>query len=321
MIEYILFVVGIILLIKGAGYLVDGSSSLAKKLGVSSLVIGLTVVAFGTSMPELVVNVIAALSGNGDIAFGNIIGSNISNILLMLGIIAMIAGIKGHSSTTWKEIPYSLLGVLILLIFASGLFANNLGLNYISRIGGCILLILFASFLYYAFKMMRANKKTGELKDADIQKMPSLKIALYIIGGLVALYLGGKWTVEGAVAFAQLLGMSEYFISLTVVAVGTSLPELITSIIATIRKEGDLAIGNIVGSNIFNIFWILGLGSVITPIAIPASAIFDLIILVIATVALFLFLFVGKKHELERWQGVVFVLMYVAYIVFLIFRG
>ena len=321
MLEYILFVIGIFLLIKGADYLVDGSSSLAKKFKVSTLVIGLTIVAFGTSMPELVVNVIAGLKGSGEIAFGNIVGSNIANLLLVLGATAMIVSIKVKKSTTWKEIPFSLLAVIILFIFASVFALDKLTLNSIFRFQGLILLSFFGIFLYYVFELTKKHKTKVENNEIEIKKLSSLKITLYILGGLVGLYLGGKWTVDGAVAIAKLFGMSEYFISLTIIAIGTSLPELITSITAALRKDIDLAVGNVVGSNIFNIFWILGVSALIVPITIPNFAIIDLSILLLVNFFLFIFMFVGKKHELERWQGVVFVLMYVAYIAYLIMRG
>lgn len=321
MLEYILFVVGIFLLIKGADYLVDGSSSLAKKFKVPTLVIGLTIVAFGTSMPELIVNILASLKGNGDIAFGNIVGSNIANILLILGITATIKLLKVQHSTTWKEIPFSLLAAIVLLVFASTMFLDKLAISSILRFEGIILLLFFAIFLYYVIELARRNKSQMKDDKLEIKKLSSLKIFLYILGGLVALYFGGKLVVEGAVALARLFGMSEYFISLTIVAVGTSLPELVTSIIAALKGDSDMAIGNVVGSNIFNIFWILGVSALIAPITIPTFAIIDLLVLLGTTFLLFLFMFIGRKHELERWQGMVFILMYVAYIVHLIMRS
>ena len=321
MLEYILFVIGIFLLLKGADYLVDGSSSLAKKFKISNLVIGLTIVAFGTSIPELVVNIIASLKGNGDIAFGNIVGSNIANILLILGITATITSLKIQHSTTWKEIPFSLLAAIVLFIFASAMMLDKLALNSISRSEGIILLLFFTIFLYYVFELAKKNKNQMEDKKLEIKKISSAKIFLYILVGLVALYIGGKWTVEGAVALARLIGLSEYFISLTIVAVGTSLPELFTSVKAAIKGNSDLAVGNIVGSNIFNIFWILGVSAIIIPISFPAFAIIDLSILLGTSFLLFLFMFIGKKHELERWQGIIFILLYAAYIVYLILRS
>jgi len=321
MLEYILFVVGIFLLIKGADYLVNGSSSLAKKFKVPTLIIGLTVVAFGTSMPELVVNIIAALKGSGSIAFGNIVGSNIANILLILGITSTITRMKVKRSTIWKEIPFSFLAAIILFVFSSTAVLDRLVLNSIFRFEGILLLLFFAIFLYYIFESTKKSKTQMEDKKLEIKKLSTLKIFLYIFGGLIALYFGGKWTVEGAIVLARLIGMSEYFISLTIVSVGTSLPELITSIIAALKNDVDLAVGNVVGSNIFNIFLILGISSLITPILIPTFAVIDLVILLIITFFLFLFMFIGKKHELERWQGITFVLMYIVYIIYLVLRS
>jgi len=321
MLEYILFVVGIFLLIKGADYLIDGASSLAKKFRVPTLVIGLTIVAFGTSMPELVVNVIAALGGNGDIAFGNIVGSNISNILLILGATAIIMNLRVQHSTTWKEIPFSLLAAIILFLFVSSFTLNKLVSDSIFRFEGVILLLFLSIFIYYVVELARRNRSQMQDDKLEIKKLSYFKIIIYILGGFIALYFGGKWVVDGAIVLAKLFGMSEYFISLTIVAIGTSLPELVTSITAGLKGDMDMAIGNVIGSNIFNIFWILGISSIITPIKIPTFAIFDLAVLLGATILLFVFMFLGKKHELERWQGVIFVLFYVAYIIYLIIRG
>ncbi len=321
MLTYFLFAVGIILLIKGADWLVDGSSSLAKKLGIPTIVIGLTIVAFGTSMPELVVNVISAIKHNGGIAFGNIIGSNIANILLILGVSTLISDIKVQKSTTWKEIPFSFLAILVLLIFSNTVFLDNISINVVTRFEGMILLLFFAIFLYYVFELSRKKSIDISHDDIEIKKHSSLQIFLLISGGLFCLYMGGKWTVEGAIQMARYFGLSEYFIGLTIVAVGTSLPELVTSIIASLKKHNDIVIGNVIGSNIFNIFWILGLTALIYPFAIPANVNFDLIVLLLTTMLLFLFMLIGKKHRLEKWQGIVFLFMYVFYIIFLIKRG
>lgn len=320
MIEYILFVVGIILLIKGADYLVEGSSSLAKKWGVSTLVIGLTIVAFGTSMPELVVSITSALKGSGDIALGNIVGSNIANILLILGVSGIIRNLKVQRSTIWKEIPFSLLAAIVLLIFANTLILDKITLSNIFRFEGLILLLFFIIFLYYVFELAQRGKSTVMDEKIEIKRHSGTTVFLMIAGGLTALYFGGKWTVEGAVSLARLFGLSEYFIGLTIVAVGTSLPELFTSVMAVRKGDANLAVGNVVGSNIFNIFLVLGVTAVIFPINLPLFANIDLLVLFAATLLLFLFMFVGRKHELERWQGILFVLLYIAYVIFLIRR-
>ena len=319
--EYILFFVGIFLLIKGADYLVDGSSSLAKRFGVSGLIIGLTVVAFGTSMPELVVNLVAAFEGATEVAFGNIIGSNISNLLLVLGITASIYNIKVHYSTTWKEIPFSFLAVLTLFILANKFLIEGLEVFKLTRIDGIILLLFFSIFIYYAFLVVRRSQAEKEEREIEVQKRNLFFTWLMILGGAIALFIGGIWTVDGAVYIANQLGLSQFFISATIIALGTSLPELVTSIKAALKQEVDMAVGNIIGSNIFNILWILGITALIHPIPIPSFINIDIIILGIATIFLFVALLSNKKHQIERWQGILLVLAYIAYFIFLIIRG
>ncbi len=321
MLEVILFVIGIALLIKGADYLVKGSSSLAKKLGVPTLMIGLTIVAFGTSMPELIVNIIAAIKGSTEVAFGNIIGSNIANILLVLGITAIICPIKIQHSTVWKEIPFALLAVIVLFVVSNHVLIDKIDISTLTRVGGIIMLCFFTIFIYYAIELAKRNRAQLEDKKIVITKYKNSIIALMIFGGLVGLYFGGKWVVEGAIFIAQQLGLSEFLISATIVAVGTSLPELITGITAARKKDVDLSVGNAVGSNIFNIFWILGITAIIAPVIIPLFINIDIIILMSVTFLLFIFLFIGKRHELERWQGFVFIALYIAYLVFLGIRG
>lgn len=321
MIEYILFILGIIFLIKGADYLVDGSSSLGKRLGVSSLVIGLTIVAFGTSMPELVVNIIAALKGATQVAFGNIIGSNISNILLVLGITALICNIKVKRSTIWKQLPFALLAVIVLFIVSNKYMIGGMEVFKLNRVDGLVLMAFFVIFIYYVIELAMRSRARIEKKELHISRHSYSNIVFLILLGLVGLYFGGKWTVDGAIYIASQLGLSQFLISATVIAIGTSLPELITSIVAALKSKMDMAVGNIIGSNIFNIFWILGVTSLISPIKIPSFINVDIIILFFVTLLLFLVMFIGKKKEIERWQGVMFVLFYVAYIAFLVWRG
>jgi len=317
---YLFFALGIALLIKGADYLVDGASSVAKRFGVPTLVIGLTIVAFGTSTPELIVSIMAAIQHSGDVAFGNVIGSNIANLLLILGISATITNLKVQHSTTWKEIPFSFLAAIVLLAFSSVHILDGLD-QIIYRFEGVILLLFFLVFLYYIIELAKRNRAHLDDEKLVVHKRSLGRSALMIFGGLIGLYFGGVWVVEGAVFAARQFGLSELFISSTIVAIGTSLPELITSISAARKKDVDLAIGNVVGSNIFNVFWILGASALIYPISLPASAIVDLLFLLGGTSLLFLFMFVGKRHELERWQGVVFLVGYAAYLFFLIWRG
>lgn len=316
---YVLFFVGFALLIKGADLLVDGASSLARRIGVSSLVIGLTVVAFGTSAPEFIVNIFASLNGNTDIAIGNIVGSNICNILLILGISAFIYPLAVQKGTVWKEIPFSFLAVIVVALMANDVFFDNGSFSALTRIDGLILISFFVIFLYYIFGISKV--KSSDAVEVTPRSY-SFKKAFLMIGlGLLGLVLGGKWIVDGAVVFATSLGVSQALIGLTVVAIGTSLPELATSIVAAYKKNSDIAVGNIVGSNIFNIFWILGVSATIRQLPFSQTLMVDVLMLFIATFLLFIFMFIGKKHVLERWQGVCFILLYVAYIAYLIVRG
>ncbi|MFA7253320.1 MAG: calcium/sodium antiporter [Patescibacteria group bacterium] len=320
--EYVLLVIGLIILIKGADFLIEGSSSIAKKFGVPTIVIGLTIVAFGTSLPEFLVNIIAASKGSTEMAFGNIVGSNIANILLILGITALIRPQKVKRSTTWKEIPFGLLGAVALLIFANDKLIDRTQISMLSRIDGLALILFMIIFLYYLIEITLKNKtEICETNETETKILPTWKTVFYIIIGLVTLYFGGRWAVDSAVTIARNFGMSEYLISATIVALGTSLPELATSVKAALKNQSDLAIGNIVGSNIFNIFFVLGVTALIIPVVVPASINFDLIFLAIISLLLFLFMFIGKKHQLERWQGSLFLAGYLFYIIFIVMRG
>jgi cation:H+ antiporter len=320
MLTYILFFIGFATLIKGADLLVKGSSLIAHRFGISSLVIGLTIVAFGTSAPELVVNIMASLQGNTDIAIGNIVGSNIVNILLILGISALIYPLAVQKSTVWKEIPLALLAMLMVSIMANDIALDNASTSALTRIDGFVLIGFFIIFLYYIFGISKESANTSEAEE-KITQYSSVHSTVMVILGITGLVIGGKWIVDGAVTFASSLGVSEALIGLTIVAVGTSLPELATSAVAAYRKNVDIAIGNVVGSNIFNVFWILGVSSLIKPLPFSPALTVDLVVAVLATVLLFLALFVGKRHTLERWQGGVFVVLYVAYIIYLVMRG
>lgn len=315
MLSYILFFAGFLALIKGADLLVDGASALASRLGVSALVIGLTVVAFGTSAPELAVNILASINHSTDIAIGNILGSNIANILLILGISAIFYPLAVKRGTVWKEIPFALLAVVVL-----GFLVTD---YEVSRFDGLVLLAFFTAFLFYIYRLTRQEQsdKVGLAVETVSISHSLLKSWVMVFVGMAGLVIGGKWIVDGAVAFATSFGVSEALIGLTVVAIGTSLPEMATSVVAAYKKNVDIAVGNIVGSNIFNIFWILGVSSIIQPLPFSPDLTTDLKITFVVTLALFLTLFVGKKHILERWQGVAFVLLYVFYTVYLILRG
>lgn len=310
-------IIGLVMLVFGGEYLVKGAASLAKKWGVSTLVVGLTVVAFGTSMPELVVNVFSAFKGATDIAIGNIIGSNIANILLILGVSALILPLAVKESTTWKEIPFAVLAGWMVLFMGNDIFFDGLKENVLTRTDGLALISVFIIFLYYVFTLA----KNGAAEQEDVQIFGWFKSSFFVILGLVLLFFGGKILVDNAIILARLAGMSEALIGLTIVAVGTSLPELVTSAVAAYHKQADIAVGNIVGSNIFNIFWILGLTSIIKPLPFGSGMNFDILAEIIITLILFLFLFIGTKKRLDRWQGVAFLAMYVGYVAYLVYRG
>jgi len=308
-------IIGIAILIYGADTMVKGSASIAKKLGISTIVIGLTVVAFGTSAPEMVVNLFSAAKGTTDLAIGNIIGSNIANILLILGITAIIFPLAVKKSTTFKEIPFALLAVVIVAIFGNDVLINGYGSNFLDRTEGITLILFFVIFLYYTFGL---SKIEGEHEKVKIYSLG--KSFLLFIVGLVALILGGKIIVDNAVILARIAGMSERLIGLTIVAVGTSLPELATSIVAALKKKSDIAIGNAVGSNIFNVFWVLGITAIIKPIPFDVDINFDVLMSIVTMLLLFFFMFIHDKHRLNRWQGVSFILLYFAYLTFIIIK-
>lgn len=315
MLTYILFIVGFFLLIKGADLMVDGASSIAKKLRIPSIVIGLTIVAFGTSAPEFIVNIFASFQGSTEIAIGNILGSNIANILLILGISATIYPIVAKKNTVLKEIPLSLLAIIALGLMANDKLIDGASFSAISRIDGFILLLFFIIFLYYTFSIATSSK---EKISEDIEVFSNSKSILFIILGLIGLTIGGKWIVDGAIKIAEIFKISESLIGLTVVAIGTSLPELATSAIAAYKKQSDIAIGNVVGSNIFNIFWILGASAVIRPLPFNSNSNPDIIMTIIASLILFIAMFIGKKLTIQRWQGILMILLYIAYMVFLV---
>ncbi|MDP3899868.1 MAG: calcium/sodium antiporter [bacterium] len=313
---YILFVAGFVFLVKGADYLVDGASSIAKKYGWSPLFIGLTIVAFGTSTPELFVNIIASANGNSGIAVGNILGSNIANILFILGTAALIYPLVVKTSTINKEIPLSLLAVVVLGVLVNDQIINGATENFLSRADGIILIAFFSIFIYYA-----AGIRNDSDSGITIQTYKTSSSVVMIAIGLAGLILGGKWIVDGGVFIASQLGLSEALIGLTIIAVGTSLPELAASAVAAYKGNADMAIGNVIGSNVFNIFWILGVSSIIRPIEFSQALNFDIFTVALVTVILLAAIYIGKKYVLSRREGYFFIILYIAYIAFLIYRG
>lgn len=301
----ITLIAGFILLIKGADYMVDGASSLAARLRIPSIIIGLTIVAMGTSAPEAAISISSAAHGSNAIAIGNIIGSNIANIFLILGFSALISTMAVQKNTVRYEIPF--VGFITLLLCWMG---TQYGV--ISRLGAILLLGLFVIFLGYLFVLSRHSQDD----DAPIKKLSGIKIALFIIFGLGALVWGSTLTVESACNIARYIGVSERVIGLTIIAIGTSLPELVTSVIAAHKHESDIAIGNIIGSNIFNILFVLGITGIISPIPFNPAFLFDGAIALLAV--LLLYLFSVRKKQLTRPHGFIFVAIYIAYVTWLI---
>ncbi len=325
-------VVGLLLLIKGADWLVEGAASIAAKFRVSQLTIGLTVVAFGTSLPELTVNLYASFSGANDIAIGNIVGSNIANILLILGVCALIVPLAVQTSTVWKEIPLSLLAAGILFAQANDMLIDGAPTSVLSRTDGLTFLAFFIIFLWYVASMRREESQVDDGDTGGHHSSFWVSCGLIVLG-FVLLVLGGRLTILGAVDIAAFLGVSQAFIGLTIVAVGTSLPELATSVVAALKGKADLAVGNVVGSNVFNIFWILGVSASINPLRFEPAINADLLMVVIASLLLFAFTHTGKlrqrllfwrqrsSHMINRFEGGALLATYVLYVGYLAWRG
>lgn len=306
-------IIGFILLIVSADVLVDGASGVAKRFHIPEIIIGLTIVSIGTSMPELFVSVTSALEGYSDMAIGNIIGSNLSNLLLILGLSAIIKPVIFQKETRFYEIPMCLFFTGIFMMFCNTQ-------NTISRMEAIILLILFIMFLGYTIWMGKRESGNNLNNVEDNKKYNTIKNIIYIVLGIIGLKVGGDLTVNNAVNVANHFNISEKIISLTILAIGTSLPELVTSVTAAIKGNSDIAIGNIIGSNIFNILLIIGVSAIIKPIIYNVTYNFDLIILLVSTIILALFPIIPPKNKMSRANGVIYFLMYVVYLVVLILK-
>jgi len=306
-------IAGFFILIKSADYLVDGASSVAKKMSISPLVIGLTVIAFGTSAPELVVNILSAVKDTTALAVGNIMGSNLANLLLILGITATIKPIRVQLATVWREIPFMLLASVTMLVMAADVFLDGGVENILTRTNGLVLIAFFVIFIYYSF--ISAKQGRGQ----ELEKIQSRKgwlSTLMIVGGLVGLFIGGNILVDSAISIATTFGVSESLIGLTIVAIGTSLPELATSIVAVRKGMVDLAVGNIVGSNIFNIFLVLGVTASVRPLPFSDANLVDAAVVIAAALILFAIIIVGKERVIKRWHGAGLLIMYLSYIAY-----
>lgn len=314
-IQILLILVGFVMLIKGADILVDGSSAIAKKMRISEIIIGLTIVSIGTSMPELFVSTTSAIQGASDISIGNIIGSNICNLLFILGLSAVIHPVKFQKQTKWIENPMSIILTLIFFIIC------NVNQD-VSRTEGIILLALFVVFLIYTIAMGKKSQDEVilELSLEEAKKVSVIKNVMLIILGIVALKIGGDLVVDNAKLVAIALNVSEKIIGLTIVAIGTSLPELVTSVTAAIKGESDIAIGNIIGSNIFNMLLIIGVSAIIHPITYNITYNSQMMILFVAMMLMLIFPFIKPKDELSRKNGLILVLLYSFYMIKLFFE-
>ncbi len=324
--DIVWLVAGLVLILVGANILTEGASAIARRIGVSELVVGLTVVAFGTSAPELAISVLAAVGGSAPLAIGNVVGSNIFNILVIIGVTALVRPIVMERSVMTMEIPMVLLSSVVLLVLGNSGWLNGYGGNEVSRVAGIFLLVFFLLFMRYTFASARHPDFSG--KDAapsggsgdEKPPMAVWKSVLFVLGGLAALVWGGDRFVEGASGIAQGLGVSESVIGLTIVAAGTSLPELATSVVAAVKGRPGLALGNVIGSNIFNVLMVLGLSATIRPLPFGGIGNFDLGTLLVASVLFWLFGWLFRKRTITRAEGAVMVAVYVGYVAVLISR-
>ncbi|XOV88683.1 MAG: calcium/sodium antiporter [Pseudomonadota bacterium] len=310
---------GLLILIKSADVLVEGAVAIAARLGLSALVIGLTVVAFGTSMPELVVTLVAGSQGNPDLAIANVVGSNIANVLLVLGIAAMIRPLPVQDQTVVSEIPFSLTAALLVGFLANAALFSDFPELSISRLDGGILLFFFLLFMLYVYKTSRNAGSAAADQVPEVLPGPG-RTLIYVTGGIAGLYVGGELVVGGAVAFAEAVGIDDVVIGLTIVAIGTSTPELVASSVAAYRGQTDIAVGNVVGSNIFNLLWILGITSTVVELPFSTITNTDLVMVILSSSLILLSVVLSRTNTILRSHGGVFVCCYLAYVVFVVLR-
>ena len=313
---YIILLLGFIFLIKGADLFVDGASALSKKMGIPSVIIGLTVVAFGTSLPEAAVSVTAAINGSSGISIGNVVGSNLFNLLVVAGSSAIFSSVSVNKQIIKKDFPFSIVSTFALLFLAYNISTNPVGDMVLTSADGMVLLLFFAIFMYYTVKT--ALSSPADEDENDVKDMPLWKQLLFIAIGITAICLGGNFVVDSASEIARTFGLTEGLIGLTIAAVGTSLPELVTSIVAAKKGENDIAMGNVIGSNIFNILFVMGVASLIRPIAVDITSMYDIGILIISS--LIIYLFTLRKREISRPLGITMVLAYFVYLVYIVMR-
>lgn len=316
---YLLLIIGFLLLIKGADYFVDGASTIAKLLNIPPILIGLTIVAFGTSSPEAAVSISAAIKGSGDISLGNVVGSNMFNITAIIGITSIINPLKVERETIRKEIPFALLASIALFILISDVNLQFFNKNLITRSDGLILLLFFLIFLYYIFEVARNSREKVVLDNEKTSTLTWGRNIFFTLAGLGAIIYGGDLVVKSSTEIAYSIGMSQTLVGLTIVAIGTSLPELITSITAAMKKQSEIALGNIIGSNIFNILFVLGSSSLISPISVDNKIFTDVMLMILFTIVL---LYFSKTHsKVSKLEGSILTLVYLAYTAFIIIRN
>lgn len=317
-IQYLTFGLGFVILILGANYLVDGAASLGRKLKLSSLIIGFTIVAAGTSLPELIINIFASLRNQTDLAIANVVGSNTMNTLLVIGVAALIYPIVPNRRTLYTFLPISLLSALLLAFFAWSSFSSESSLSIISHTEGIILLLLFVGFLVFSWFFSKSNNSDDV---EEIKEFTVLRSCLMIIGGMVGLYFGGIWVIDGVSYLFEIYELSQAVVGIAIVAVVTSLPELVTSLIAALRKNSGIALGNALGSNIINVFLVLGVSSVITPLVYNRALNYDVTLMATSNLAVFFFVIVGKGNQINRLEGVLMMIFYFIYFGLMIWRG
>ena len=320
--NYILLVIGFILLIKGADYFVEGASVIAEKFKIPPLIIGLTIVAFGTSAPEAAVSITSSLKGSNDIAIGNAVGSNIFNLLLVVGVASLICPLHVKKSIIIKEFPFCILSAFVLLILSQDIKFQGSAINFLSRADGFMLIVLFGIYMYYLIELAvtgRSNESEETENVSETKLKNGFLITIAVVGGIAAIVGGGQLVVNSASNIAVAWGMSESLVGLTIVAVGTSLPELVTSIIAATKGKSDIALGNVIGSNIFNVFFVLGLSALICDMSVSSAVLFDMLLLLVFSIVAYIFSITRK--QIGRIEGGILVALYAAYMFFIIVRS
>ena len=321
LLNIIYLIIGLVLILVGANILTDGASALAKKWGMSDLIVGLTIVAFGTSAPELVISIMSAAEGNSGIAVGNVVGSNIFNICAIIGITALVTPVKVSKGIMRTDIPLVILSALVLLVMGNNILLDGAQANILTRTNGIILLLFFAIFMYHTFNAAKnptLNESDDDADKSPVKEMPLLKSIIWIVGGLAGLIFGGDLFVDGASGIASAMGVSDAVIGLTIVAIGTSLPELATSVTAALKGKTAIALGNVIGSNIFNIFLVLGCSATVSPLLFGSVGNVDLLVLTITSLLFWVFGYVYKERTITRIEGGLLLACYIAYMTYIV---